>query len=187
MTVTLHPHVCEVCGKEFSTHKRRQRTCGWACRGRLAGTAPSTLTCQCGAPAGKKGRCHTCSLEHKRQGRRDFYHRHRERILEQRRLEFQTNQTVREKIKQRGVNRRFNGLRDKRMALDEYKCRECGTKEQLVVHHKRGHDRRARDHASTIKDLVTLCRACHIKVHHRMGDFRRASKTPRDGSGASVV
>ncbi len=53
----------------------------------------------------------------------------------------------------------------RQMALDRdgHRCVECGSTEQLQVHHKtyarRGHEKR--------RDLVTLCDRCHKARHRR--------------------
>lgn len=52
--------------------------------------------------------------------------------------------------------------RRQRLKLDGYRCQMCGTGMHLEVHHI-NYDNLRKD--AEIDDLVTLCRACHAKVH----------------------
>jgi len=57
-------------------------------------------------------------------------------------------------------DRRFGGIRDYVIERDKFKCAQCGSENELVVHHK--------DWIRTNNDpsnLVTLCRSCHKKEH----------------------
>lgn len=51
--------------------------------------------------------------------------------------------------------------RKERLALDGHRCRNCGGKEGLEVHHK-SYDRFGSESVSS--DLVTICSECHDKV-----------------------
>ena len=52
---------------------------------------------------------------------------------------------------------RFAGLREKILARDHHRCRVCGAREQLAVHHR---------HPRNVPDaLITLCAACHARLH----------------------
>ena len=59
---------------------------------------------------------------------------------------------------------RFGGLREKILARDHHRCRVCGAREWLVVHHR--HPRHTYD------SLITLCAACHARLH-RLGAIHR--------------
>ena len=59
---------------------------------------------------------------------------------------------------------RFGGLRERVLARDHYQCRVCGGREWLVVHHR--HPRHSYD------SLITLCAACHARLH-RLGGMSR--------------
>lgn len=174
MSVTQHPHVCEVCGVEFTSPKREQRTCSLSCRGRLAGTSPSKLTCACGAPASRRGLCEACSLERKRASRRASYERHRETIVEARRERRRTDsEAFREERRASAAKARFNGHRQACLERDGFACTVCGKTGDLVVHHRtRRIDRTVPDRESTVDDLTTLCRACHVNEHRE--DLLRA-------------
>ena len=57
------------------------------------------------------------------------------------------------------------------MRRDEYRCKRCSLRQDLEVHHKDGAKNlvgpklRAKKHASTANNLVTLCGACHDAIH----------------------
>ena len=55
----------------------------------------------------------------------------------------------------------FGGLRERVLERDRFRCRGCGKRSALVVHHR---DRRNRANL-----LVTLCIRCHIRIHHSSG------------------
>ena len=52
---------------------------------------------------------------------------------------------------------RFGGGREKVLARDHYLCRVCLAADPLVVHHRRP--------ANAPSALITLCRACHARLH----------------------
>ncbi len=56
---------------------------------------------------------------------------------------------------------RFGGLRERVLARDHHQCRVCGDSAWLVVHHRR--PRHAYD------NLITLCAACHARLHRLQG------------------
>lgn len=174
MAVTMYTHVCKVCGRDFSSRYRTQKTCGVECRGRSGGVSPTKLVCRCGKPArSKKGYCAECALERKRQSRRKFHARHREAVLEERRAKYAANAAVRAQVNRATERARFNGLRIDRLKLDKYTCQQCGSRKQLVVHHHDNSQKRnRRDPKSTINDLLTLCRKCHINLHRSLGDLK---------------
>ena len=55
----------------------------------------------------------------------------------------------------------FGGLREKVLERDRYRCRACGGRGRLVVHH------RASSNSSAL--LVTLCIRCHTRIHRGSG------------------
>ena len=55
----------------------------------------------------------------------------------------------------------FGGLREHVMERDRFRCRGCGKRSALVVHHRDRHNR--------ANLLVTLCIRCHIRIHHSSG------------------
>jgi 5-methylcytosine-specific restriction endonuclease McrA len=78
----------------------------------------------------------------------------------------------RSKLNERGVcpvcarrerlsRERFGGLRDFVLARDGYRAQCCGAIENLLVHHRR----RGRNQQAF---LISLCRACHTRIHHTL-------------------
>jgi hypothetical protein len=55
----------------------------------------------------------------------------------------------------------FGGLRERVLERDRFRCRGCGKRSALVVHHR---ERRNRANL-----LVTLCIRCHIRIHRSSG------------------
>jgi class 3 adenylate cyclase len=55
----------------------------------------------------------------------------------------------------------FGGLRERVLVRDRFRCRGCGKRAALVVHHR---DRRNRTNF-----LVTLCVRCHVRIHRSSG------------------
>src|SRR5713226_2926753 len=55
----------------------------------------------------------------------------------------------------------FGGLRERVLERDRFRCRGCGKRSALVVHHRDRHNR--------ANLLVTLCIRCHIRIHHSSG------------------
>lgn len=172
MAPALYSHICKACSKHFQSQKRRHPTCSRVCCAKLAGSAPSKLICSCGAPASKRGWCPRCSHERKKQSRRDHYARHKAAILAKRKERYRADQSIKKRMRDTNIRLRFNGLRQDRLQLDQFTCQHCGAQENLVVHHiQKVESRDSADTKSTINDLLTLCRACHINVHRAMGDL----------------
>lgn len=171
---TMHNHICIVCGVQFQSKKRLQKTCSLSCRGRQAGRAESKRVCPCGKPASKRGWCIECALTRKREARKRSYYKHRDKINEEKRHFYNENRDIILKRNKCNSNRRrFNGLRIARLEYDNFTCRSCGVTTQLIVHHReRRKSREEPDITSTIDDLVTLCRACHARLHARNGDLK---------------
>jgi len=59
---------------------------------------------------------------------------------------------------------RWRILRFIRIRLDGGRCRVCGTRTRLEVHH-RDYAYRGRSWWRELMDLTTLCRACHGDYH----------------------
>ena len=55
----------------------------------------------------------------------------------------------------------FGGLRERVLERDRFRCRGCGKRSALVVHHR---DRRNRADL-----LITLCIRCHMRIYHSSG------------------
>jgi 5-methylcytosine-specific restriction endonuclease McrA len=54
-------------------------------------------------------------------------------------------------------------VRNKVLERDGYKCKLCGSVDNLVVHHKtyKNHNNELKH----LEDLVTVCNYCHHKIH----------------------
>lgn len=57
--------------------------------------------------------------------------------------------------------RLFGGLRERVLVRDRFRCRGCGKRSSLVVHH--------RERRNKTKLLVTLCIRCHVRIHRCSG------------------
>ena len=55
----------------------------------------------------------------------------------------------------------FDGLRERVLERDRFRCRGCGKRSALVVHHR---DRQNRPNL-----LVSLCIRCHVRIHRSAG------------------
>jgi hypothetical protein len=55
----------------------------------------------------------------------------------------------------------FGGLRELVLERDRFRCRGCGKRSALVVHHRDRHNR--------ANLLITLCIRCHIRIHRSLG------------------
>jgi hypothetical protein len=55
----------------------------------------------------------------------------------------------------------FGGLRERVLERDRFRCRGCGKRSALVVHH--------RDWCNRANLLVTLCIRCHVRIHRSSG------------------
>jgi len=61
--------------------------------------------------------------------------------------------------------RNYDGKRDVVLERDNWTCKECGSHKSLVVHHVDGSGRGKKKHNNVLKNLVTLCRQCHARLH----------------------
>jgi len=55
----------------------------------------------------------------------------------------------------------FGGMRERVLERDRLRCRACGARSRLVVHH--------RDGSNEPDGLVTLCIRCHTRIHRSSG------------------
>ena len=66
------------------------------------------------------------------------------------------------------------------LSRDSWRCQNCGTAENLQVHHiqsrsKLGHDR--------LENLITLCVSCHESLHRKIGISKRSDLVRRIQEG----
>jgi 5-methylcytosine-specific restriction endonuclease McrA len=74
--------------------------------------------------------------------------------------------------------RNFSGLREAVLRRDGRQCVTCGARKKLVVHHRDGRGRGSNAANNRLSNLVTLCRACHLKEHRaELLRARRAKRT----------
>jgi 5-methylcytosine-specific restriction endonuclease McrA len=57
----------------------------------------------------------------------------------------------------------YEKLRQEILRRDSWRCQACGARSNLEVHHK---EFRGRGGGDSEQNLITLCAACHSKVHH---------------------
>lgn len=60
----------------------------------------------------------------------------------------------------------WNKVRNKVLERDGYKCKVCGSIDNLVIHHKT-----YKHHGSELKhleDLATVCSSCHKVIHRNI-------------------
>jgi 5-methylcytosine-specific restriction endonuclease McrA len=58
----------------------------------------------------------------------------------------------------------YEVLRQQILRRDDWRCQSCGTMTNLEVHHK---EFRSHSGADSGENLITLCTACHTRVHRR--------------------
>jgi 5-methylcytosine-specific restriction endonuclease McrA len=58
----------------------------------------------------------------------------------------------------------YETLRQQILRRDGWRCQICGTMANLEVHHK---EFRSRSGEDSEENLITLCAACHTRVHSR--------------------
>ncbi len=58
-------------------------------------------------------------------------------------------------------SRFFGGMRERVLERDRFRCRACGARRRLLVHH--------RDQSNEPNLLVTLCIRCHVRIHRSLG------------------
>ena len=56
----------------------------------------------------------------------------------------------------------YEGLRQKILRRDRWRCQFCGTMSNLEVHHR---EFRSHSGADSEENLITLCTACHARAH----------------------
>jgi 5-methylcytosine-specific restriction endonuclease McrA len=56
----------------------------------------------------------------------------------------------------------YEGLRQQILSRDGWRCQFCGTMSNLEVHHR---EFRSHSGADSEENLITLCTACHARVH----------------------
>ena len=65
----------------------------------------------------------------------------------------------------------YESLRQQLLCRDGWRCQFCGTMSNLEVHHR---ELRSHSGADSEENLITLCGACHRRVHGRQ-DHKRVA------------
>jgi 5-methylcytosine-specific restriction endonuclease McrA len=58
----------------------------------------------------------------------------------------------------------YESLRQQILRRDRWRCQACGATSTLEVHHR---EFRSHSGSDSEENLITLCAACHARVHHR--------------------
>jgi len=58
----------------------------------------------------------------------------------------------------------YDGLRQQILRRDGWRCQSCGTMSNLEVHHR---EFRSHSGSDSEENLITLCTACHARMHRR--------------------
>jgi 5-methylcytosine-specific restriction endonuclease McrA len=58
----------------------------------------------------------------------------------------------------------YESLRQQILKRDGWRCQSCGTMSNLEVHHM---EFRSHSGSDSEENLITLCTACHARVHRR--------------------
>lgn len=58
----------------------------------------------------------------------------------------------------------YDRLRLEILKRDQWRCQNCGSQQHLQVHHT---ELRSRSGSDTEANLITLCEACHRRVHRQ--------------------
>lgn len=69
----------------------------------------------------------------------------------------------------RSYGRSWISVRKQALRRDHHQCQDCGAGTDLVVHHKRPYKSfESSLDAHVLDNLVTLCRACHRRLHNQL-------------------
>ena len=58
----------------------------------------------------------------------------------------------------------YESLRQQILRRDDWRCQSCGTMSNLEVHHR---EFRSHSGDDSEENLITLCTACHARMHGR--------------------
>lgn len=106
-----------------------------------------------------KGYCNRCYLK-------EYRNENAEEISRNKKKWYILNKDL-VKQKQKREKIHFDSKREKALKRDNYKCVKCGSQNSLVVHHKDGQGRGKKNKNNKLKNLITLCRACHVREHRK--------------------
>ena len=113
--------------------------------------------------APKKGLCEKC---YHKTYRREYYIKNAERLKQYSIDWYNDNHKVAlEARKEAREDRNFDGMRERILERDGYKCTVCNSEDKLVVHHKDFNGRGKENPNNDEDNLITLCKQCHVAVH----------------------
>ena len=156
--------ICELCNNEFETNNPKQeKYCSPKCKLKvraIQATKRKTNRRKLQYEQTKHHTCPVCLCEFDREyGKKQTYcsskcRRQAERIFGDKQ---QRDLNYKDQI-------RFGGNKYRVLQRDEYECKMCGNKTQLVIHHKECSGKSEQIN-NNMDNLVTLCRKCHINIH----------------------
>ena len=88
------------------------------------------------------------------------------------------NKLKRIKLGQRAYRRLMKRIFER----DGWRCRKCGSLENLQIHHQIHRSHQGDD---AVSNLVTLCAYCHLKEHGQLSYSAAAARTSRAGPRSS--
>jgi hypothetical protein len=74
----------------------------------------------------------------------------------------------------------------KALERDNYKCVHCGTDKQVVVHHI-DKSRKTGILNNDLRNLMSLCRFCHAKIHDQTSNSEKIVKLRKQGNTFSQI
>jgi len=133
-------------------------------------------------------KCKKCLIEYQKQRyynnikelreyQKAHYRENNIRYLEYKRKHYEKNPGIYiEKRKAKNNKKYFGGNKYKVLDRDKYKCQECGTYLNLIVHHIDGNGRGKIINNNNLNNLITLCNSCHVKLHWKLRKEKYASR-----------
>lgn len=119
-----------------------------------------------------KGLCNKCYLKKYREDPGNWNR------IKERKEKWRTDnyEYVQKLSKERRERVHFDSKREEALEKDGRCCSNCGSTEQLVVHHKDENGRGSDEPNNDLTNLSTLCRRCHIEEHReKVSNARRLS------------
>lgn len=128
---------------------------------------------ECGGTSSKhvsKGLCNKCYLR--------YYRNNPENIkkIAAQKHEWYVRMGGKNLAKLKREERNFAGKREDILARDGHKCTSCPNTAKLTVHHIDGLGRGRSTPNNNDGNLITLCRACHARVHSSIEGWSRDYK-----------
>jgi 5-methylcytosine-specific restriction endonuclease McrA len=77
----------------------------------------------------------------------------------------------------------YRRLMKRVLERDGWRCRKCGSLENLQVHHK---IKRSQQGSDSLENLVTLCVYCHMAEHGQL-NYVKSSKRRRSGENLAPM